>query len=418
MDLEEIQHTLHIKRKRRVQIIGVIVFIIITFSFVLNYQLNQTTVRLNDLNITQAIRGEFTVKLVANGQFKPKSPKLISSEQAGLVTDIFVKPGEFVSVGDKLMQLKNEQILLERNKLVNKIKDLKLQLELKQARLKLDEIKQKAELERLRGSVNVTQAQFSAQKQLAAKGIVSNLDILETSVKLSNYEKQVELGEETLATLSNLIQKELQLSNSQLSQLNSELHSIEQSINELTITARESGRLQSLSVKIGEKIDEGKIVAEVNKLDNLHFVAQIPEREVEQISNFNTARIKVFDDWINGKIEQINPNVTNGFTDVYISFSLNKKLNLKQGQSAKVEIITQTLSNSIYVEKANNYTPFTSDEIWLLDENLAQLRKVNVSFGEASNGLIVVKEGLAGGEKLVISKDSTSWQGHTLSLDI
>lgn len=409
MELHEIQREIVIKKRRRNSIFIILLILFALPIAIFNILDTRATVSLKDLELKKVNYGTFEVKLIGNGQFQPRTPKLIASEQSGVVRELYVELGDQVEKGEKIARLENETLSLKKESVRSKIKNLELTFELKKAKLELDKSRQETELERLKGELYVVKTQFLAQEKLAAKGLISELDIMQTKAQLKNMERQVEFAGKTLRVLSNLIEKELMLVELQISEARMDLRTVEKNFTQLTILAPSSGLIQSFHLKSGEQVTSGKIVAEISTLDNLHFVAQIPEREAQQISNSNYARIRVSDSWLDGVIERVSPNVENGFVDVFISFDKMKMQDLKQGLSAKVEIVTEVFPGSLYIDKRRGYKPHSDNYLWLLNDQQDRLVRKEVRLGQFSANKARVLAGLKKGQKVVTSESALEW---------
>ncbi|MCY7297169.1 efflux RND transporter periplasmic adaptor subunit [Alteromonas sp. a30] len=409
MELQDIQKAVDKKRKKRLFIGSAIAIMILILISALGAFSSTNTVKLSELIFAEVQKGDFKIKLVANGQFESRQPKLITSPVEGIIQKIYIEPGEAIQPGERLFKLYNDDLEIKYEKLKSQLNYAKLELELKQVRLELDQVKQETELASAIGERNILKAKFAAQNKLAKTGVISKLDILETEVRLENAEKKAQLASSTVESLTRLIEKELKLARSKIAEAQNELNSAANDIEKLIVKAPEVGQIQSIDVQLGEKVKLGRALLKFTKQDDLRFVAQVPEREAQKTNVNNSAKIRVNNAWLTGKIERISPTVNNGYIDIFISLD-KQDLALKEALSAKVEIITQVIPNTLFVERPPNTQPMSENEVWLFDELNGLLVNKKVQLGAVSSGQIEVISGLLPSQKILMSDPKETWR--------
>ncbi|MBC3766371.1 HlyD family secretion protein [Neptunicella marina] len=411
MKFEDIQKQVANKRKNRMVILFTSALVILTIFIAMGLMLAQKKISKNELQLSHVELGDFTEIIVANGQFKNRYPSVIPTTQEGVVQTILVDEGQYVTRGTPLLTLSNDNFDLKKSQLQNQRHNSQLELELKNARLALETVQQQTEVARLKGEYDVLQAQFRAQQELANKGIISKLELMATEVKLRNMQRQHTLAANTLSTMNSLHNKEETLWQLKVAEIDKEIDALNDDINELNIVAKEDGQIQKINAKLGERLTLGAPVIELSKNEDLYFVAQIPERDAQRIQPQNQANIRVNSKWLQGQVERVSPNVTNGFVDVYIQFSLNNtsQYQLKQDLSAKVEITTQVLDNTTFSDKriANNAN--TEQSSWFYNQADNSLVKRNIKLGEISQQKVMIVSGAQPGELIVSFEQSKLW---------
>lgn len=409
MELQDIQKAVDKKRKKRLFIGLIIALAVLILIPTLGSFSSTNTVKLSELVFAEVQKGDFNIKLVANGQFESRQPKLITSPVEGVIQKIYIEPGETIQSGDSLFKLYNDDLEVKYEQLQSQLNNAELELELKQVRLELDQVKQETELASAIGERNILKAKFAAQNKLAKTGVISKLDILETEVRLENAEKKAQLASSTLESLTRLIEKELKLARSRINEAQNELNSAANDIEKLIVKAPEMGQVQSIDVQLGEKVELGRALLRLTKQDDIRFVAQVPEREAQSANVNNPARIRVNNAWLTGKIERVSPTVNNGYIDIFISLD-KQDLALKEALSAKVEITTQVIPNTLFVERPPNSQPKSENEVWLFDELNGLLVSKKVQFGPTSYGQIEVISGLLPSQKILLSDPKEAWK--------
>lgn len=410
MDLKQIQQQVAQKKKQRFLVLLASLVVIGLVLIVMGIRLNQHKITLNELQLSQVEFGDFEVKVIANGQFRNRTPSLVTVKQEGIVQEILVEEGQFVEAGTPLLTLSNENLLFKRSQLQTRLHHSQLDYELKEARLELEMVQQEAEVARLAGEYNVLEARYSAQEQLAEQGIVSTLDLMVTRVNLQNIQRQLALAEKTLVSMESLHHKENTLARSKVTDVENEIHAIERDISGLKLLASEAGQIQKINAQLGENLTIGQAAIEVSRNDDLQFVAQVPEREAQRIRNLSHANIRVDGTWLAGDVERVSPNVDNGFVNVFIRFTGQPDVLLRQDLSATVEITTEVLTDTLFADRRVAHAEHRPQEVWLFDTHSQALSKRTVSIGAISQQKVVLVDGVHAGELLVSFEQSRHWK--------
>lgn len=410
MDLKQIQQQVAQKKKRRFVLWLTSIGVLLVVLLVTLFQLNQNKISLNELQLSQVEWGDFAVKVVANGQFRSRTPSLVTVKQEGVVQHILVEEGQFVETGTPLLVLSNDNLLFKRTQLEMRLHNSQLEYELKNARLALEIAQQEAEVARLAGEYKVVEARYLAQKQLAEQDVVSALDLMATRESLHNLQRQHSLAQRTLASMENLHDKENILARSRITDVENEIKAIERDIEELTLVANEAGQVQKINAQLGENLTIGAAAVALSRSDDLQFVAQVPEREAQRIRNLSQARIRVDGTWLDGNVERVSPNVDNGFVSVFIRFEPTPGLLLRQDLSATVEITTEVLENTLFADRRIANTEQSRQDVWVFDPHNQTLTKRTVNLGVVSQQKVVIVDGVNAGELVVSFEQGRQWR--------
>lgn len=409
MDFKQIQQQVAQKKKRRSIILLTCTTVLALVAVIIFFSLSQNRVTLNELQLNQVESGDLAVNVVANGQFRNRTPSLVTVKQEGVVQEILVEQGQFVEAGAELLVLNNDNLIFRRSQLQTRLNNSQLEYELKNARLALEMVQQEAEVARLFGEYNVQEARYLAQEQLAEQDIVSALDLMATRVNWENLERQHDLAVKTLNSMANLHDKESALARSRITDVESEIEEIERDIRELRLVANNAGQIQRINAQLGENLTLGMPAVELSRSDDLQFVAQVPEREAQRIRNLSIARIRVDGTWLEGVVERVSPNVDNGFVNVFISFEAQPGLLLRQDLSATVQITMDVLEDVLFADRRVANVENAQQEVWVYEPNQQVLVRRIVNFGAISQQKVAIVDGVNPGDLIVSFEQSRHW---------
>ncbi len=380
------------------------------------------------------------VQLVsASGRIQPEVEVIIRSDVSGEIIELAVKEGDFVRKGDLLVRL-DPDIFQAR------IDELTAAL-----------LTQRARMEQSRATLFQAEADFSRNKQLYEKELISELDFIQSK---SNYEAQK----------ANLNAAEYQIQSAE-----AQLRRAEEELEQTVIRAPQDGVITGLAVESGDRVLGNSQVAgtemmRVSLLDLMEVLVEVNENDIVNVSQGDTTRIEVDsypDRQFDGIVTEIansarvtgsgtNEQVTNYQVKVRIVTPHNLTFsgrvleedpsaenpeetfvpNFKPGMSATVDIETQTAVNVVSVPiQAVTVRDFAKDpqpkseksdsaDVTLVADNQSQdddllikkedIRKVvfvvedgkairkEVETGISDNTHVQILSGISAGEEIVI----------------
>lgn len=178
----------------------------------------------------------------------------------------------------------------------------------------------------------------------------------------------------------------------------------------VTVTSPLAGFIKSLNVKSGDYVETGTPIATVSRNRRLRLRADVPERYYGMIAGIRSANFKAsYSDRIYSLDELGGKMVSYGRTsegDFYIpvTFEFDNKGEMVPGSYVEVFLKTSVSNSglvvplSAVVEDQGVHYVFVQDE----DDDDAFLRR-EVVLGQSDGNEVLVKEGLAEGEKIVVS---------------
>lgn len=248
--------------------------------------------------IVFACWGEIARKASVHGVLLPVGGLIhVSAQQAGVISELLVKEGDDVQVGQPLARLRNERITaagdaaaLTAQALQARRASLETERRLTEQNLRQrqDGIAQRllslqaeqrhaqAELDTVRLRVQLAQRSLERQQELAKGGFVAAAQVQAKQEELLDLQLRERNAERSLQSLARDLQTvkadKLAVDNqtqTALTQLDRNLASLDQestendSRNGLTLTAPQTGRVSALPINVGQALQAGQTVASI-----------------------------------------------------------------------------------------------------------------------------------------------------------
>lgn len=176
---------------------------------------------------------------------------------------------------------------------------------------------------------------------------------------------------------------------------------VERSIIEAPVSGVAIGR----EIEVGEVVPAGSLVTTIHQLSKLKAVVGIPENDISYFEVGEPARIEVDAfpgrEFV-GKVHFVSPAATGKNRTFPAEIALdNRDGALRAGMIARVQLVKQVYEDRIVVPRDAVLERDTGAVAFVMDGGRAELRRVRT--GPSESGEIVILEGLAVGEKLIVT---------------
>ena len=255
---------------------------------------------------------------------------------------------------------------------------------------------------------------------LAKKGdLLIKLDASSEEAQLRSADADAELAKadversRDLAARKVISKAELDAAEAKAAQKVAQADNMRAMIAKKEIRAPFDGQLGIRQVNIGQMINSGQLVVQIQALDSVYVDFALPQQRVAQVKPGLEVRVTsdaIADRKFNGKLAAVNPAVDPQTRNVTLQAILeNKDHVLRPGMFAKVEVVLPEEQKTLIIPgSAVSYAPF-GDSVFVIekkkDEKTGQetqvLRQQFVRIGEARGDFVSVTKGLKAGDVVV-----------------
>lgn len=370
-------------------------------------------VELNDLVLATVKQGDFEVNVRATGALKPQDIRWVSSQVAGRVEQIFVKPGTYVTEGDILVQLSNPELHGELERIGWEIKANNAENNAHYVNLESQMLDIKNAILSAEMQYQSAKQKLDAETSLINQGnsTVSAFDYqdsqLTVKLQFQNWQSQIQKAEKMKLTMK--ATKTAQLA--RLGQIENNYQRVRQQVEALQVRANNTGVIQTMPLKLGQRASTGDSVALIANQSDLFAELLVQESRARDIALGQPVTVDTRTTKLTGEVIRIDPSVTSGMVAVDVKIISDLPSEARPELSVDGLIQISHVSNALYVKRPV-FAPGNS-QVGLFklsaDNQFAVKQKVNL--GLSSVNQIQIISGLSVGDKIVIS-DTTSWQDH------
>ncbi|MEO1515036.1 MAG: efflux RND transporter periplasmic adaptor subunit [Bacteroidota bacterium] len=348
-------------------------------------------------------RAPFQVFIPINGAIQPIKTVFLDAVEGGRLEEILIEDGSVVQKGQPILRLSNDE--LQRSYInqeasliaqINQIRNLSIVME--QQSLNLRE-------QALNNSYRLTQVKRTMDRNddLIKDDVISQVDWEQSKDEFDYLVQRKEMLRLTLEkdSLSNVVQQEQMTATVDLMRRN--LEYAQKSIDNLTVKAPVSGQLSSLDTEIGQLINRGERIAQIDDLSNYKVRARIDEfyisrifRGLEGSFTFDKKDYKL-------RIQKIYPEVLNGSFEVDMVFMSEPPSNIKRGQTISIKLALGNESEALLLARGGFYQSTGGNWVYVVDGSGETAFKREIRIGNHNPNYYEILEGLQPGDVVITS---------------
>ena len=327
----------------------------------------------------------------------------VSPLESGVVHEIFLEEGAQVKAGDKILELKNEnldmQILNSEADLAEKENLLRNTLiSMEQEKLSVHQ-----EMLQLETDVKRNRRAYEAQKQLYQEELIAREEYLRAEEDYDLAKSRLELVKNRAVQDSlyrNIQVKQMQES---LSNMRVNMQMIRRRKEHLILTAPIDGELGLLDVVLGQSVSSGMKIGQINNLSSYKIEAQIDEHYIDRVMPGLEAQFERQDESYQAVIRKVYPEVRDGKFKADFKFDGTLPENIRTGQTYSLNLQLGQPEEAVMIPRGTFYQKTGGRWIYVVTEDGSKAYKREIRIGRQNPQYYEVLEGLEPGEEVITS---------------
>jgi HlyD family secretion protein len=342
------------------------------------------------ITVSDVTVGTFEDFVPLRGRLVPRSTVYLDAVEGGRVDSVLVEDGTVVAAGDPIVVLSNTNLQLE---VLGREAAVTEQLNL---------VEIEYQITRLTRSIE-------RQQELASKDLVSQSTIDELQDELDYYRNRHEVTLESQATDARLQEAQLRQLRAAGAQLETSLALARKNLDDLNVRAPVAGKLSGFNVEVGESIERGGRLGQIDDPDTYKLNVRIDEFYLGRVDIGQTAVATHNGRDLELRIAKIYPQVNEGQFEVDMMFD-EEPAGLRRGQTLQLRLTLGDNTNAVLIPNGSFYQETGGNWVFVVSPNGAEAVKRPVRLGRRNTDFIEVLDGLEPGEQ-VITSPYTSYVG-------
>lgn len=350
-----------------------------------------------------ARQGEFNDYIRVSGQVQPMTTVQLSPTEGGNVKRIVVEEGSHVNEGDVIVVLGNEnldmQILNSEAELAEKeniLRNTMISMEQQKLSVRQEKLSLQIEVRRARRA-------YEQNKALYEEKLIAKEEYLKAS-------EDYELAKDKLELVTDRERQDSLYRSVQIAQMHESLENMRLNMNmirrrkeNLSVKAPISGELGLLDVELGQSVAAGAKIGQINNLDSYKIEAQIDEHYIDRVAPGLEATFERQREKYSSVIRKVYPEVRDGKFKADFRFEGQQPENIRTGQTYYLNLQLGQSAEAMLIPRGSFYQNTGGKWVYVLNVDGTKATKRSVRIGRQNPQYYEVLEGLAPGDKVIIS---------------
>lgn len=379
--------------------------VFLAFVLWLIFRDNSSTLRIDARTITIATakKGEFNDYVRVTGQVQPITTVQLSPLEGGIVEKLVVEEGATVKKGDILVVLSNNQLNLsilnseaELAEKENHLRNTMISMEQEKLDIRQNKLQLDLDVERKKRTFNQNDELYKLNLIAKEVWLQSKEDYeLSESKRLLIIERQ---KQDSIYRTVQILQLESSLNN-----MRRNMQLIRERVENLNIKSPINGELGLLDVVLGQSINSGQKIGQINDLSNYKIEANIDEHYIDRVRSGLEATFERQDNTFNTTVRKVYPEVRNGQFRADFNFIGERPENIRSGQTYYLNLQLGQPTSAVIIPRGSFYQTTGGSWIYVVSDDGTKAYKRPIRIGRQNPQFYEVVEGLMGNEKVIVS---------------
>ena len=394
---------------------GIIIVLALLYYFQDFFSAKTYNIENSRIVVAPVIFDEFDDFIPVRGRVTPLKTVYLDVIEGGQVQRKYVEDGAMVNAGDLIVSLGNTSLQLDvtRNEAMvteqlNNMRTIELQLE----------------QNRLQHKRNLVELDYQIQRLTRQVARLSNLDNAGVAIKSQLEDAQDELlyfknrrdvTLESQATDARLQETQFEFLRTSSKQLEENLGLARLNLDALNVRAPVAGKLSGLDVEIGQSIQRGGRLGQIDDPDQFKLRVSVDEFYLNRVDLGQNATMDNDSDY-DLEVGKVYPQVKDGQFELDLHYLGDQPNNIRRGQTIQATLTLGDSAPALLIPNGTFYQDTGGNWIFVLNDDGSEAIKRPVKLGRRNSEFIEVLDGLAEGEQVITSAYSAYREMERLKL--
>ncbi len=361
------------------------------------------TIDSNEITISDVTRGEFDDYVRLNGQVVPIQVVQISPEEGGIVREKVVEEGTRVRKGDVILRLSNSSLDLQILNAEAELAEKQNLLRNTQITMQQDQLNNRTEQATLDMDCERKLRAYKQNSRLYNEKLISQEEFLKSREDYDLARRKQQLIGQRLNQDSLYRHVQMEQMEDNLQNMRKNVLLVRERKNKLEVRSNIDGELGLLDVELGQNIQAGQNIGQINDLSDFKIETNIDEHYIDRVRAGLTATITRDGKQYQLHVRKVYPEVRNGSFRTDFVFEGTRPEQMRSGQTYYVELALGKSSQATLIPRGTFFQITGGNWIFVLDRSNKKAYRRNISIARQNPQYYEVTDGLEPGERVIRS---------------
>ncbi len=380
---------------------------LITASIVFTVGPSKLSVEADRIEVRDVIKGSFQETIPENGIVLPKTTIYLDALEGGRVEQRFVEDGAIMKKDEPILRLSNTNLELQLVTQQTSVYNLITQMQISKNAAQQNTVSKLNQMADVRSLLNEAERVYNLDKKLLAQKAIGYQEY-KSAENNYNYLKSKEvLQQQILEQDSVSTQQQLKQALQSSEGSKNALNIMQRKVGDLIVRAPVDGQLTSLVAEVGQNINPGQRIGQVDVLGAFKVQADPDEHYINRIYTGLKAKFDFNDSTYELVIKKVYTQVTNGRFLVDMEFIGKVPKGIRRGQTLQILLALSDERQAVMIPKGGFYQQTGGNWIFKVSADGKKAYKVNIQLGNQNQDYYEVLSGLQPGDKVITSSYET-----------
>lgn len=361
------------------------------------------TIDSNEITISDVTRGEFDDYVRLNGQVVPIQVVQISPEEGGIVREKVIEEGTKVRKGDVILRLSNSSLDLQILNAEAELAEKQNLLRNTQITMQQDQLNNRTEQATLDMDCERKLRAYKQNSRLYNEKLISQEEFLKSREDYDLARRKQQLIGQRLNQDSLYRHVQMEQMEDNLQNMRKNVLLVRERKNKLEVRSNIDGELGLLDVELGQNIQAGQNIGQINDLSDFKIETKIDEHYIDRVRAGLTATITRDGKKYQLRVRKVYPEVRNGSFRTDFVFEGTRPEQMRSGQTYYIELALGKSSQATLIPRGTFFQTTGGNWIFVLDRSNKKAYRRNISIARQNPQYYEVTEGLEPGERVITS---------------
>lgn len=390
--------------KRILTIAGIAAtIIIITGSLYLTRGGSKLNVDTERITITEISKGPFRELIPVNGVVLPLTTIYLDAQEGGRVEEKYVEDGAMMTKGQPILRLSNSDLELSLATQETSVFNVLTQMNISKNNATQNTTRLLNQMAEVDNALAEAERVYTMNKRLYEQKVIAQQEFKQSENAYNYQVRRKKLTEEILKQDAEAVNTMTTQDRQSLERMQHTLELMRRKVGDLVVRAPIDGQLTSLDAEIGQNINKGQRLGQLDVTTGFKVRVDIDEHYISRIfTGLEGSFTFAGKDYIL-RIKKVYTQVTNGRFQVDMEFAGQVPEGIRRGQSLQIRLALSDETQAILLAKGGFYQQTGGNWIFRLSENGSKAYKVDISVGRQNPDYYEVLQGLKPGDKVITS---------------
>jgi HlyD family secretion protein len=362
-------------------------------------------------------RGPMVIDVHGLGTLVPEDILWIQAEFDSQVSKILSQSGDEVKEDTVLLVLSNPQMEADANDYEWQAKQAEANYADLKVKLQSQTFDEQLQVATMQGDLKQAQITKEIEEKLLAEHLDSELNARMAIAKWEQAVSRAQMEKQKLDILKQSVDAQLESQHVLIEKLRATWILKKKQVDELTIHAGIKGRMQEMTLQVGQRVKPGDVLAKVAQPWKLMARLQITETQAKDILLGQKASIDTRNGIVPGHVTRIDASIVNGTRTIDCKLDGPLPTGAVPDLSVDGTVEIMRLADVVYMQRPVMGQANSSVSLFKLEPDGKEATRTVVRLGHASVNNTEILDGLKTGDQVILSEMSGQDQNSRIRLN-